>query len=341
MRIIIEYESSWRNSFLDGDNNSILPKKGREFIGSMQALNDKKLDNFKKRELTIDTVMGVLNRLIGDQRKLYQARNKCFAKDYYFADIEELVSFNDITDKKILSNEVVYIRNMNGSKDQNSFSGMLKTNDPMFMSDYSEALWGVLELTFEQLCYFIIGNNNPINCQKLDSLYICNLFDIKGKEKPVLDDGLARQALLELKKHYPETEYLNNKGLIVPSMMYCSALYLQLDRLSNKYDLSSVKTKNGGIAGISKRGFTKKDFMKRFTTGNGKTIWGNPYLKKEKIKGQGEVISMLTKASGQLEITINVDQTKGREIAELIENAGVSSFYLGKKGLAYVTTIRS
>jgi hypothetical protein len=28
MQIIIEYESSWRNSFLDGSNNQPLPKGG-------------------------------------------------------------------------------------------------------------------------------------------------------------------------------------------------------------------------------------------------------------------------------------------------------------------------
>lgn len=67
---------------------------------------------------------------------------------------------------------------------------------------------------------------------------------------------------------------------------------------------------------------------------------GNPYIKKEKIKGQGEVTSMMTKASGQLEILIDVDRDKGQEIKTLIENAGVSSFYLGKKGLAYVSNIR-
>ena len=48
----------------------------------------------------------------------------------------------------------------------------------------------------------------------------------------------------------------------------------------------------------------------------------------------------MTKASGQLEININVNRQKGREIATLIENAGVSSFYLGKKGLAYVSKLR-
>ena len=49
---------------------------------------------------------------------------------------------------------------------------------------------------------------------------------------------------------------------------------------------------------------------------------------------------MMTKASGQLEITIDVDRDKAQEIKTLIENAGVSSFYLGKKGLAYVSNIR-
>jgi hypothetical protein len=69
-------------------------------------------------------------------------------------------------------------------------------------------------------------------------------------------------------------------------------------------------------------------------------LWGNPYLLKKFVKGQGEVTSMLTKASGQLEIVIDVSREKSEEIKTLIENAGVSSFYLGKKGLAYVSNIR-
>ena len=38
MKIEIEYEASWRNSFLDGSNDEVLPKKGRKFIGSITAL---------------------------------------------------------------------------------------------------------------------------------------------------------------------------------------------------------------------------------------------------------------------------------------------------------------
>jgi hypothetical protein len=81
--------------------------------------------------------------------------------------------------------------------------------------------------------------------------------------------------------------------------------------------------------------------MKRFTTGNGKLIFGNPYIRKERVKGVGEVISFMTKASGQLEIEIDIDRDKAKEIESMIEDAGVSSFYLGKKGLAYVSDIET
>lgn len=228
---------------------------------------------------------------------------------------------------------------MEGSNDRNSFSGILKVSDPMFTSDYSKELWGVLELSFEQLCYFIMGQDITISCKELDPRYICELFTMISAEKFVLNEGTVQQVLVNLEKYFPSENYLTAKGLVVPSMLYCSALYIQLKRLEKKYDMSSAKTKSGVIVGISKRSFTKKDFMKRFTSGNGKKIWGNPYLKKERIKGEGEVTSMLTKASGQLEITINVNKEQGSEIARLIEYAGVSSFYVGKKGLGYVTKI--
>ncbi len=131
MRIIIEYESSWRNSFLDGSNDEKLPNKGRNFVASMTEL--KKPENYFQREVTKNTVMGILSRLIGDQRKLYQARA---SEDYYFADKEELIAFED--KPKVINRETAYIRNMKGSTDQNSFTGMIKVNDPIFLSNYSK-----------------------------------------------------------------------------------------------------------------------------------------------------------------------------------------------------------
>ncbi|RNE77314.1 hypothetical protein EEJ39_00575 [Vibrio cholerae] len=335
MKITVEYDSCWRNSFLGGSNNEPVPKKGREYLGSMTSL--KKEGNFKVCETTLDTVMGILNRLIGDQRKLYQARSKMHESTYYFEELEDKVSF---IDRSQLTNEISFIRNMNGSTDQNAFTGMIKVSDPIFTSEYSQHFWGVLALDFKQLCDFIIMRAEVVEFIELNPLSIINRLEILNQEKAIENSGVLIQVLEVLNENFPDIEYLNNKGLITPISIYCSALYLQLARLEASFNMSKAKTKAGGISGISKRGFTKKDFMDRYTTGPKKTIWGNPFIKKEKVKGQGEVTSMMTKASGQLEIIIDVDRDKAQEIKTLIENAGVSSFYFGKKGLAYVSSIR-
>jgi len=333
MKIVIDYESSWRNSFLDGDNNQPLPKKGRKFVGSMTSL--RKPENFKKRQITLDTVMGILNRVIGDQRKLYQSR---IADDYYFKDIDYLDSDKVLfKDKSIESSEMSYIRNITGSTDQNSFTGSIKANDLMFSSDYSAEFWGVLALNFEELCQFIVLKNKVETVIEADPVSIISKLELLNKEKAVVNEGLPHEAVNTLMQTFEGIEYLNKKGEIMPISLYCSALYLQLDRLSIQFDMSSAKTKAGGISGISKRGFTTKDFMNRFTTGEKKKIWGNPYIRKERIKGVGEVISLMTKASGQLEINLDITRDKAKEIKAMIENAGVSSFYLGKKGLAYIS----
>ena len=334
MKILIVYESSWRNSFLDGSNDKALPKNGRRFIASGTNLNDRSHpENYVKREITLNTVMGVMNRLIGDQRKLYQSRQE---KKYYFRSIEPAVSF---IDNSILTNEMTYIRNITGSNDQNSFTGMIKINDAIFQSDYSREFWGVLALELNDLFSYIVDNTRVEGLIELDPLAICKRFDELKKIRPIENQGIAKKAVETLDRCFPGTNYFNKQREVVPSTIYCSSLYLQLDRLSKRFDMSSVITKAGTIGGISKRIFTKKDFMNRFTTGEKKKIWGNPYMRKERKKNEGEVVSLMTKASGKLEINIDVDREKAKEIKRLIENAGVSSFYLGKKGLAYVTDI--
>jgi hypothetical protein len=332
VKIEIEYEASWRNSFLDGSNDKALPKKGRKFIGSITAL--KKSENYITRDVTHSTVMGILNRLIGEQRKLYQARED---SDYFFKEIEPLVSFYD--DIEVKNSELVYLRNMSGNTDQNSFTGMINTNDSMFISDYSKDFWGVLALNLDELLEFIVHGKEITECIELDPLVISDRFAKVAKFKAIEEREEVIKVLEVLEKNFEGTNYKNNKGLVVPLNLYCSALYLQLARLSSEYDLSSALTKTGTITGISKRLFTKKDFMNRFTTGERKKIFGNPYIAKSFEKGEGQVTSMLTKASGLLEITIDIPRDKAKELKKIIENAGVSSFYLGKKGLAYVTNI--
>lgn len=338
MRIIIEYESSWRNSFLDGSNDEELPSKGRNFVASMTEL--KKPENYFQREVTKNTVMGILSRLIGDQRKLYQARA---SDDYYFADKEQLISFED--KPKVINREIAYIRNMKGSTDQNSFTGMIKVNDPIFLSDYSGEFWGVLDLDIEQLCEFILDNklikdfqiDSPVS---LDPVSILNRLNNIGKLKPAESNDMIKQASDKLASLFDKYKPLNTKGLQLILPMYCSALYLQMQRLEQRYDMTTAKSKKGGISGISNNGFTPKDFMDKYTTGAKKLIYGNPYIREEFVKGEGKIKHNLTKANGQLEILLDIDDEQAKELKQMIDNAGVSSFYLGKKGLAYVSEIR-
>ena len=80
--------------------------------------------------------------------------------------------------------------------------------------------------------------------------------------------------------------------------------------------------------------------MSTYSTGKKKLAYGTPYILKQKVKGQGEVTKLLTKASGTLEINLNISREQALDLQEKIDCAGVSSFYLGKKGLAYVEDIR-
>jgi hypothetical protein len=333
MKIEIKYESSWRNSFLDGSNNEPLPKGGRKFVGSMTSLKTKV--NYITCSVTHDTVMGLLNRLLGDQRKLYQARGH---DAYYFKNIEPLVTFEDQPD--YINQEITYIRNISGSEDQNSYTGMVKVDDPIFCSDYSEQLWGVLSLDIEALCGFVLDGNKVEQKMEHNPLVIIARLEELFKLKPVLNENRINEAFSLFKVKFDKFNGINRNEDVLLISLYCCALYLQLERLSKEFDVSSAKTKVGGLSGISNNGFTKKDFMARYTSGSKKKIWGNPYIRKEKIKGIGEVTSLMVKAGGTLNIDIAIEREAALDFRDKIENAGVSSFYLGKKGLAYVTDIR-
>lgn len=336
MRIKIEYESSWRNSFLEGSNDEPLPKKGRNFVASMTEL--KKPENHFVKEVSNNTVMGVLNRLIGDQRKLYQSRQGYGNVPYYFKYLEPKITFIDRP--TVINTEIAYIRNLKGSTDQNSFTGMIKINDAIFNSNYSQSFWQVLALDIDELCDFIIDGKVVNKSIKLTPFGILDcLKDIK-KIKPIESKERIQLASDILSKTFAKYNPLNKKEqqLILP--LYCSALYLQMQRLEeSEYDMSATKSKMGGITGISNNGFTTKDFLNKYTTGDRKLIYGNPYIREEYVKGEGKIRHTLKKASGTLEIILDISFDAACELKQLINNAGVSSFYLGKKGLAYVSDI--
>lgn len=335
MQILIEYEASWRNSFLDGSNDKPLPRGGRNFIGSTAEL--KKPENQLNREVTHNTIMGILNRLIGDQRKLYQARA---SEDYYFSDIESSVSFVDRP--KYISQEVIYLTNIENSEDKKGYTGMISSDTPIFNSVFSYEFWNVLSLDLEQLCEFIIHSKsvNDFDIARpvaLNPIAILSRLEDLSLEKSQECTGLIKQASDILSGLFSAYKPFDSKELQKILPMYCSALYLQMERIERKYDMKMPRASRGGISGISNNGFTPKDFMNVYVTGGKKQVYGSPYVYKDK---SDKLNKALIKVSGKIEITLDIDLERAIELQELINNAGVSSFYLGKKGLAYVSEIR-
>lgn len=330
MQIIIEYESSWRNSFLSDEKEEGDLK--RSFVATSKQLPK----NFKEVGITHNTVMGILNRLIGEQKKLFKARKR---DDYFFKEIESKVTFFDKSEE---TSEIVYLRNVSkDSEDPKAFTGIVKAADLSFTSDYSLFLWGVIFLELDEIIKFVL-NDERIDLLKFEQRI--HPIDIKNRlssfSGTVNIEGIISRLIEKFEEDLIDFEMKNLEEKINISTIYALLIYWQLNQLRKQYDVSSVLSPQGKLTGISLSGiFTEKDFMARYSSGGKKKSWGSPFLLPS--KKFSEPTKMLTKANkGQLEIYLNISKDQARDLEEKIENAGVSSFYLGKKGLAYVTDIR-
>lgn len=159
------------------------------------------------------------------------------------------------------------------------------------------------------------------------------------KMKPLENKDEAQAASQLLAQSFSEYKPLNKKEKLLMLPLYCSALYLQLERLAEWYNMEDATSKRGRVSGISHNGFTYREFMYQYTTGKKRIIYGNPYVHQKYVQGEGKVNHWLIKASGQLCINIDIDIEGAKQLQTQIENAGVSAFYVGKKGLAYVSNI--
>lgn len=365
MRIVVDYHSSWRNSVLTGSNDE--PIKKRNFKAS-----SKSKEAVDVRNISNNTVLGVLCRLIGDQRKLYQAKD---SEDFYFKDLD--ITFNEVENKTQAWNETAFLINKTENRPpQSGFLGVLDDNEPLFCSEYAYTLWSVLDYDLDSLLNFI---NDPQVTIKIDTVSPLKILDriryeisdmekigfisnsialveesIKkeiAKDKPrqkkidelsdelnslqnqskdpkIIDfENKLKNAVNKLSNEFPDQQYFDRSNSIYPMSLYAGALYLMISKMSKEgIDTSDLVTKSGSIKGFSKRGFNGvRDFLNSLM-GNKKKTTHTPYP--------------LTKASGQLEITLDIDDAKAKELKRMIDDAGVSSFYLGKKGLAYVSDIR-
>ena len=359
MVVHIKFDSIWQNSFLeDGDTQK------RKFIATSKARGQ---DLF--RPITENTILGVLSRLIGDQRPLRLARE---SGDFYFDDIATKISHQ----MKLSHGDTENVMLINKSENrpaQGTFIGVVSEDTELFFSSTSPLLWSVIYLSKDDILSFILGddyfnhigdskplsiikqmeeisNMSTIKLQEDELKEIGEKIDKESKKKKVnldLIEALEYQmkdiksekmktyydnvhyALLTLKDKFPNVKSFENNE-IRPINLYTAALYLQAEKMIDAgFDLPYCQNAEGKV---SIHGFAKnslnfngvRDFLNKFAGGKKKT---------------SRTPVAIHKASGILVIKLDISQERAKRLEQMVNDAGVSSFYLGKKGLAYVTRI--
>ncbi|WP_354622582.1 type I-Fv CRISPR-associated protein Cas5fv [Psychromonas sp. MME2] len=216
MRITIEYDSCWQTGFLNGNPNKPISKKenDRAFVATSKTRGE------KFQPITLDTVLGVLSRLIGDQRKLYQAKNS----DFYFDDIQNKINWLEHDNQSHKVEELMYLVNKSDDRcAQSSYLGVLEDDNPWFFSKNSHYLWSILFLTKHELINFILSKKmNGIGCVSCDPKSLISrinaISDSKSDLGAVLktNDRLIQEHEFIINKKCEAVEKFNNKVKINP-----------------------------------------------------------------------------------------------------------------------------
>lgn len=376
IEIVINFDSCWQNGFLDGDDG--LEEKRKKLVPKVRDFfATSKSEQSTDKALTKNTVLGVLCRLIGDQRKLYQARS---ANDYYFKGMEEAITFSYNAERKSYSEKVVVVNKSDNRAAQSTYLGVIPDDCSLFSSQHSKNLWHVLDLSIEEVCNYIkqgsisdtamgeMSLNHILNkireIQALDKLEFTetildrykqriikleqekNELDTNDKKyqsqlnkkadsieefKAKISELYRNDALTSLdaslKEAVSKFPKLENKGGVYPMALFGAALYLIAQQLRDKKIVNFLNAENK-LSGFAEESFSFngiRDFLNPLAGGRKKTV---------------RTPAIINKHSGKLVINVK-PPIDTKDLVQKIENAGVSSFYLGKKGLAYVDSIRT
>lgn len=141
-----------------------------------------------------------------------------------------------------------------------------------------------------------------------------------------------------------QSSFINLAGILVYTITQFMIKIGLKDEIEGK-----LIEKKGNMKGIAPNsgGLTIKDFYSSFS--DKKTSADTPYMisskyfdkKACKNLNQSAFDLGITKEDGVLEINIDVEEDEALELKKIINMVGVSTFQLGKKGLAYIREIKT
>lgn len=427
MKIKIAYDSKFSLSTTEGEQSyltgmSVLSenpnkdtieifKKENNFLKNIKELN-KYYPNYKYADITENTVLGILCRLVGEVRRLNVLEN-----NHPIIKLKEKISFENInlefqnevmnlhtplkevqngaggiiSNKKEnhfllnnneISESLMSVFNYKTTEDIISYLQKLENDNPsLFLENYgkkinplnfisemsiSEDLTKSLQnLSFNHcnLCILTINarhfwgssesidsfKNSYENYSLVIDAFNLQIKDKKNNSRKVIKEFeyLKQEEMNKMKKL---KEFLNiNEIFNISGFLFNRKIaYLLRNKKFENQLLAYINTKNT-IAGIASTSgaITIKDFYNNFVDDK-KTSFSMPYsvelkadlFEKDSFRefNVGTKVGV-TKECGELTININVSYSEALKIYERIESAGVSTFQLGKKGLAYVKEI--
>lgn len=289
------------------------------------------------RGITKSTVMGILHRLIGEQRPLKDINE---SSNHYYKDIESNITYNVVVEYSQVEN--LMLQKAKRGSSQTRLGMLYSKPHKCFTASYANKLWQVLFCGLGEFDSVLDGtyvfNNTMISREairnRLDEINGMKDFaDNLANVQPILDRfiKLAEDGII------PPIEEKETKRY---NCLYSMLFYYQVHKIEEEYDISREdmfeKKKVSGIAPGGRRSITVKDFMTTYI-GEKTYVYATPM--KQKFPKKDENFEP-TKGGGSIEITIDkLPIDKQVEIKEDILNAGVSTFYVGKKGLGYCENI--
>lgn len=302
MEIMINYHSSWRVSVLEEETKSNRTK--RKFKASSKSSND------LSAKLTLSTILGLLSRLIGDQRKLHQAQN---SKNYFFKGLEELITFAEVSDKTVVNDETVMLINKSEKKPgQKSFIGVVDENTSQFFSEYAYWFWSILDKDFNELLDIIKNpsKNLPRKSRGSERVNIGHLSYQAGKTATLAKFTLYEHQKKVLTEKLEEVEYalkLDDEVISEKLKKQTSNKNVLIKKGVNTSDIEQL------ITDIQKQKKDKKDAVK--------------YLEEiAKIDGNQELIQLSNNVKDA--VNILVKNINGVTVSDYLNDEN-QSIYLG------------
>lgn len=353
------------------------------YLENIKEIN-KYYTNFKYADITQNTILGILCRLVGEVRRL-----DMLPPEHLIMSLKDKISFTNCTTS--FQNEIVQLHTeeklvMNNAGGLIKKEHFLLNNNPLsetllniFLIKDGQDIQNLLkrmEINDASLAHDVYGKNinimtflneyrNMAEKDRYDKLIENVNISFKENNQLMTLVNIASRLIVgkpehiqEFRKNYPEEIFkkidLDKHQLTeiyhIGSWLFTKKIQWLLEQKYYKDDLEKGLNSKKTIKGIApKTGtLTIREFYANFIDKN-KTITTMPYFvdvnynffeKKDVYKVFNPYARLgITKESGELHIQIDIDYEKSVELKKHIYEAGVNTFHLGKKGLAYIDKI--